>query len=530
MGKISSLIAVSFWSVLIMFLLVSCTDTTMNSLPLYTEAIDYSTPLPAFHPSTSPSSDVTDLQEETQFVVLPVDLSVYCTDIENGFTIEYKESETIQTHVSQTWVSPKMDGLSYGVHVLTTRGTYNSKLSFVQRDAVVVNPETGEFKTYPLYHNLYQNNETNDEFAEGYGFADERFFIYIAMTNEEVPHRYRYQIMKLDILTGEKSTIVADVRELADLEGYANNWMNESSDTLVFNSFNKGMLGKVNLNTGEWTSLAEGIRHSWPFYMTSIAPDGESFWHTSLDYRQFRLYSKEGQFFKALPFGDNAQARLVLWSPRGQFAYLNYTSENNEIVEQQDHTEFMEIATEQIFVYDRNGQERGVLSSHKDKRYIELLGWASYEQETAIVHTYSWESFEGVVDQYEELGRKIRSEFQMYDPELAVYQKLKLVKDVNLLKQPRAVLQHHYGTLYAVDRELGLIAEVSSNGTWVDSGNPEELVYVVNDGSSGEEQTYVLHKGAENGSTPFQALDLRPYKMTEGKVLSRDSMSYMTIQ
>ncbi|MFF2889101.1 hypothetical protein [Paenibacillus sp. NPDC057967] len=58
----------------------------------------------------------------------------------------------------------------------------------------------------------------------------------------------------------------------------------------------------------------------------------------------------------------------------------------------------------------------------------------------------------------------------------------------------------------------------------------EELVWVVNDWNKGEDKTYVLNKQANDSSSPYLALDLRAYKMTEGKRLARDKMSYVTIK
>lgn len=140
---------------------------------------------------------------EKSSLSLPIQLNLYRKDSEDGFSIEYDSSKTVSTHVNQTWISPKIDGLSYGVHVLTSRIS-DVKPAAIQQDAVVVNPRTGQYHIYPLYHFTYHQDEPDYSSAEGYGFKDDRYLVYIAMGNDpEMEQAYRYEVVKLDILTGE---------------------------------------------------------------------------------------------------------------------------------------------------------------------------------------------------------------------------------------------------------------------------------------------------------------------------------------
>ncbi|RJE91334.1 hypothetical protein D3P07_04595 [Paenibacillus sp. 1011MAR3C5] len=462
---------------------------------------------------------------------LPLKLELQRKDTEDGFSLEYESSDIARIHVSQTWISPEVEEMSYGVHVVTTYRSGDANQSAVQQDAVVVNPRTGQYITYPLYYFTYRD-EPDYSLAEGYGFTDDRYFVYIAMWNHsEIEMGYRYEVVKMDILTGEKIVISNQPDHLERIDMYAHCWMNEAGDGLFLNSFG-GTLLRIDLDTGESVVNSEEIKHSWPFFLTSIAPDGERFWHTSLEDQAFRLYQADGEPLRDIPFGDNYMFDHILWSVKGQYAYQDYTSQNSDIVERRNNSEFKEIAAESIMIYDQDGKEVEVISARTKDRYVELAGWVSDDAglEYALIHTYSWKPNEEGEDLYGVLGNQTNSAFSLYDPRRDAYQSLKVTKDKTLLKHPHAAM-HDYGPIYAVDIKDGYIIEVTSEGYWVDSGNTDELVWVAADVENGRSYSVqVWNKQPEDGSSAYEALDLRAYKATEGKLLSRDDIRYVTIQ
>lgn len=73
--------------------------------------------------------------------------------------------------------------------------------------------------------------------------------------------------------------------------------------------------------------------------------------------------------------------------------------------------------------------------------------------------------------------------------------------------------------------------EAAPLGYWVDSGNPDELVSVAYEAEHSDLYSVeVWNKQPEDGSSAYEAIDLRPYKATEGKLLSRSDMRYVTIK
>lgn len=506
---------------------------TLISCSLLDEEV-HSLILPSVQPLPTASSTVPTetFASENSSLSLPIQLNLYRKDTDDGFRIEYDSSETASTHVNQTWISPKIEGLSYGVHVLTSRIS-SAKQAAIQQDAVIVNPRTGQYHIYPLYHFTYQD-EPDYDFAKGYGFKDERYFVYIAMRNDpDHAQAYRYEAVKMDILTGEK-TVVSDQFDVGN-DWYAHSWMNEDGDALYLNTdrHRKGMILRIDLNTGDSAVVAEGIKHTWPFFLTSIAPDGDRFWYTNYAARKFNLYQANGKLLSEVPFGDNYLIDRIYWSKKGQYAYQEYTSENGHIVERRNDPEFKEIAAERILVYDEDGKALEVITAGKKGRYVELAGWVSDDSgaEYVLIQSYSWQPNEDSEDPFGMLGRMKNSEFSLYDPRRDEYRTLKLVTDKTRLKHPHAAMNGRGYSIYAVDVKDGYIIEAAPQGYWVDSGNPDELVSVAYGAEHGDSHSVeVWNKQPEDGSSAYEAIDLRPYKATEGKLLSRSDMRYVTIK
>jgi len=510
----------------LLFALISCSlpDEELHSLIL-----------PSVQPLPTASSTVPGetFASENSSLSLPIQLNLYRRDTDDGFRIEYDSSEAASTHVNQTWISPRIEGLSYGVHVLTSRIS-NVNPAAIQQDAVVVNPRTGQYYIYPLYHFTYHHDEPDFSSAEGYGFKDDRYFVYISMRNDpEMEQAYRYEVVKLDILTGEKTVVSDQFGE--DIDWYAQCWMNEAGDALYLNTsrYRDGTLMRIDLDTGDSTVVAEGIKHTWPFYMTSISPDGERFWHTSYADRTFKLYQSDGKLLREVPFGDNDLIDRIVWSTKGLYAYQEYTSESSDIVERRNDSEFKEIAAERILVYDKEGNALEVITAGRKGRYVELAGWVSDDAgaEYVLIHSYSWQPNEDGEDPSGSLGHMKNPEFSLYDPRSDEYRTLKLVTDKTRLKHPHAAMNGRGYSIYAVDVKDGYIIEAAPQGYWVDSGNPDELVSVAYDAEHGDSHSVeVWNKQPEDGSSAYEAIDLRPYKATEGKLLSRSDMRYVTIK
>lgn len=374
-------------------------------------------------------------------------------------------SATEGFYVSQTWVSPSIDGETRVVHIVNTYEDRPGQ-SRIGRDAVVVRPDTAEVRVYPLFRTVVDDRYGPDSVAKAYGFADDRHLVYVsAAADPDRPSGYFYRVEQMDITTGETEILVPEIPGIDTDDHFAPGWLNEDGGTLVLNSYRGGSLWTIDLDGGGSVRTETGFSHEWPFYLTAAAPDGEKFWYSDYAAGVYRLHDNTGALLEKAPVGDGYDAYPAFrWSPDGRYAAVQDTFGQNDSQMIDDNGEMYVIAPQRIRFFDAGGRlVRTVETNREPGKAVELAGWVDGAEGAALLHEYVLEKAPG------QAAAKAGSTYRWADLRSGNDLSLALEPDFTELEQPAPVrpaarFSPEAGKIYAVDRQLARISVLAESG------------------------------------------------------------------
>lgn len=440
--------------------LASCTNEPNNLKPEETER-----PSPTTFATTVPNATPTLTAKETPDVNEQDSIRKVAT--ENGFRLIHEEHERPRELIATT----VENGSSYTVHVLTTEEPGNVD-GIYGRKAVVVHPESGEYRSYSLFQAKVGDSFAVDSLAKAYGFVDDRSLLYIAVHNDsEAPDTHYYSAEKLDILTGDKTVLIPRIQEFDSLmppEHFAKGWLTESKDTLMLNSYIEGKLWSIDTASGEMQLLPARANHHWPFFMTSVSPDGERIWHFDSENSRFVLMDHAGSILNTFPFPsdiDRQQVGWFYWSPNGTYAvhYPTSNSSTNPLIH--EDSELVTRAVERLSFYDREGGGRHVAFDRSSSPYVEVDGWLGENDEFALLRFYDVERTSGV-------GTPINESYVLYEPSTGKTIGLKEAATANERGDLERVISYQnrpgvHPPVVLVDRKAQAVVKLNKHGTWI---------------------------------------------------------------
>lgn len=386
---------------------------------------------------------------------------------DNGFRLMAGEHENTR----ELFVTTMENGSTYTVHVLTTEepGNVDGKYG---RKAVVVHPESGEHRSYSLFQAKVGDSYAVDSLAKAYGFVDDRSLLYIAVHNDtETPSTHYYSAEKLDILTGEKTVLIPRIQEFDSLtppEHFAKGWLTETKEKLMLNSYKEGKLWSIDTASGDMQLLPALAKHHWPFFMTSVSPDGERIWHYDNENGRFALLDEGGTIINTYPLPsewDRQQVGWFFWSPNGTYA-VHYPTSNasaNPIIH--EDSEFVTRALESVSFYDREGKGRHLEFDRSSSPYVQVAGWLGEDDDFAVLRFYDVEKASGI-------GTPINESYILY--ELSTGKSIGLQETANEDKiatlEPVISYQNRPGvdeSIFVVDRKAEAIVKLNARGAWI---------------------------------------------------------------
>jgi hypothetical protein len=405
-----------------------------------------------------------------------------------GFRLTHGEHE----HTRELYATKVENGSSYTVHVLTSEEPGNIQGMYGLK-AVVAHPESGAFRSYPLFRAKVGDSYAADSLAKAYGFVDDHTLLYIAAKNdEEAPNEHYYSAEKLDILTGEKTVLIPRIQEFDELappEHFAKGWLTENKEKLMLNSYMEGKLWSIDTASGEMRLLPTKANHHWPFFMTSVSPDGERIWHFDSENSRFVLMDHAGTIRNAFSFPSESareQYGWFFWSPNGTYAahYSSPDASVNPIL--QEDSEFVTRAMDRISFYDRDGNGRHVAFDKSSGPYVDAAGWLGKNDEYAVLRFYGVEEMNGVQTPVEE-------KYVLY--ELSTGESVALKETANEHErgdlEPVISYQSRPGVappLLLVDREAKAIVKLNERGAWIpddDQSNGTRKAWIRQDETDG---------------------------------------------
>jgi hypothetical protein len=303
----------------------------------------------------------------------------------------------------QLFTAASDEGTSYVVHVLTSNESLEHGVRY-GAIAVVVHPDSGEFRTYPLFGAIINDSYAAHSIAKAYGMLDGRHLLYIAVQggNDEGAVQ-SYSVEKLDITSGEKTVIVAAIQDLDSIsqeEHFAPGWMTASGESLVLNSYSEGKLWVIDIADGDVRQLPKQTKHSWPFFLTSVSPDGELIWYMDNENERFVLLDLEGNERSAFPFSSEAirgQSGWFYWSPNGKYAMFDNSSTSEQSPVIYEDSEFSVKAMNKLTFYTGEGNGQSIMFDRGKGQFVEVAGWLGAEDEYAVLRFYDVEGASAAV-------------------------------------------------------------------------------------------------------------------------------------
>lgn len=511
--------------------LAGCKDEPNNSKSTVSEAPSptsstivttyNATPQPTPEPSAEPIAE-----EDT--------IKMVATD--RGFQLLRSRNE--QTR--ELFATTVDNGSTYTVHIMATDQPGNAE-GMIGRKALVVHPESGEFREYPLFRAHAEDSYAVDSLAMAYGFVDDRSLLYIAVHNDEENHdTYYYSVDKLDILTGEIAAIIPRIHqfdELPESEHFVKGWLTAAKDKLILNSYSEGLLWSIDTAGGDVKQLPAKVKHHWPFYMTSVSPDGERIWYVDSENSRYVLLDADGGILRSFPFPSESareQYGWFFWSPTGKYA-VNYTSSaaNADTIIHED-SEFVTRAMESLTIYDREGNgRRSVVVDKNSGPYVEVAGWVGEEDEYAVLRLYDLEGTSGV-------RTPVNESYMLYDVTSGKSTALRVTPAEHQIMnlEPVILYQNRPGVaqpVLLIDRKADAVVILSEYGYWIPSG------HLLNGATAwtrlgNEEGNAALLWSADGSFGDIQEQPLQSSRMNEEVVYAGESwlvlpgMTYMRLE
>ncbi|GLX67565.1 hypothetical protein [Paenibacillus glycanilyticus] len=305
---------------------------------------------------------------------LPIEL----VQRDNGFSFPLHISEEVNGFVAQTFLVP---GDQHRVAHLVRRMSENNKF---QLDVVVVDTAKQGYKIYPAADMTVKDPYSVDSLARAYGFTKQGQLVLVQPKTRDDGHTgVQYDAVALDLVTGEITTIAANIVPDVSPSFYAKGWMSESG-MLYLNSYSDGRLWSVNTENGQVRKFEGQFANEWPLFMLTASPDGNLFWHEEKD--NFKLYDQKGQLLKVIPqtLGYHAYPAFD-WSPDSRLAALAFTlsdSHDNVLGGEEAYI----IAPEAVAFYDGKGDLIWDAQAKLKEGYtnIDWVGWLAEGDEGVL--------------------------------------------------------------------------------------------------------------------------------------------------
>lgn len=378
--------------------------------------------------------------------------------------------------IVETFESPLIDGVRYGVHIVRTMsGEQNSEM---RRDMIVVNPASQEFRVYPLYQASVGDGYTADAIAKGYGFIDERQLLYVAAVNDEARNGgYYYRAELLDIVSGQRTMLRELDIDAGAISSYAIGWLNGSMDRLMINSM-MGPLWVLELRTHEFTTSLQSFVSPWPFIMIDVSPDGERIWF------DHGLHDAWGTRIATLPPSDGFEQYPAFgWSPDSRYSVYQDSIDQSEEHLIADNGEYKVKATQRIRFMDHEGQQlRTVHAKIGSGNYIEVAGWLDGKDGDVLLREYRLEQS----PDDENVKLKSQYRYRLFNIVTGKSQDLNEVDDLSKQSNPVAVIGR---VLAVVDPKESLISIIDEYRQWLSDPGEMPLAWTFDTDSGLEYRT-----------------------------------------
>lgn len=399
------------------------------------------------------------------------ELTIHFIEAEDRITLQFDEKPD---HYSRHSIfSPSINHAELSVQLIS-REISDDDLSIVRQDIVVVNPDATAYHTFPLFEAIVNDTYTVSSVKRILDFVDPLHIVYVAAVgNDKEGGEFEYSVVKMNIISGEKEIIVAELPDVSKEIGYWRGWFSENKKTLnIIGSL--GEMWVVDLGNGE-VKLAETVfRNDWPFFNSTPSPNGEMFWYMNTSNRHYELYDKYGQFIDHFPFGTGYDAYPALqWSPTSRYATYAFTYERDGkhvIMEGEAYI----IAPQEVRVYDDVGKLLYELSTeHMDKDYVEVAGWLP-EHDKALLHYYNLER-ENVFN--ETAVTKVNSSYALLDLSSGQIEPLTIKSNIDSLRSYERAQLDGYNHLYLIDLDELFIWASDTPVSSLSSANVEQIFW-----------------------------------------------------
>lgn len=372
----------------------------------------------------------------------------YLTETENGLRLEWDEGLHPNVAIMQTLESPGANKLA--VHLVRRHAYVKGRERFLL-DAVLADPAGKNLKTVPLADVTLaadggMDSYTASSFAMAYGFAQgERLILTVPVARQE---KLQYDVLALQIRTGETSTLVEGVMPNPAPDWLAEGWLNSTGDKLYLNLFQSGELWEADLGTGHVQRSADSFAHQWPFSALFPSPDGERFIYWSKE-GALALYTADGKRLAELPGKEGYYSRPpVVWSPDGRFFIQETTPDQNEAyIISKGENGFFTFAPKSVLLFGRDGKRMAEVPAEEQEpgRHIELTGWLA-DGSAAVLHTYK-------LERQGDVPERVQSAYYLMNSENAgSLISLAKADRVEAMERPEAIFSDVDGRLVFIDR------------------------------------------------------------------------------
>ncbi|MDQ6423387.1 hypothetical protein RB620_28555 [Paenibacillus sp. LHD-117] len=383
---------------------------------------------------------------------------------DSGFQIKALDEDSM--YIQEPFITTTADGASYSVHIVRKIKT-DADETIMSREAVVVNPDNGEFHVYPLYETLMDDAYNPDSVAKAYGFLDDRHLLFVSVINDRKAAKdYAYRVEKLDILTGEKKRIVPLNDVMPKDDHFANGWLTEDKTTLMLNGYTTGQVWSIQLEKKTINRSPVQVKHDWPFFMTSVSPDGRLYWYADSENRLYKLLNLEGDVIAQIPFGSQDVAYpFFQWSTSGNFAVFYETAKDRSDNVIHDEGEFTVRAMDKATFFDRNGNGKRFAFDMEAGHYFEVSGWLEGEGDLALLKFYQ---LKGAINERRLENVRYRILNVITGEMIALNQ----ASGIENLTQPVRVVAYQSSVdvekpVLAVDPKQKLVVALEDSGRWV---------------------------------------------------------------
>lgn len=324
------------------------------------------------------------------------------------------------------------------------------------------------------------------------------------------PPGIAYNLEKMNVKTGQVTVLAEAFYKGGDWLEEA--WFDQNRDFLML-KFYHGEAFVMSMDSLEITKMDLAFPSSWPIFLTSPSPDGESFWFENIDKKQYELYDKFGKAIATQPTEQGyVNYPTFHWSSDSRYVAYEYTFDQDYSHVISD-IEMYEVAPQGIHILDENGETVRRIEVEKDSPWrIDLAGFLP-GKDTVLLHYYQLDRSEG------QEPTKVKSVYKAMN--LLDGEQIELEKVVDFTKLNgadmftfsfpftesvyglvNAIVSLEHRQVFVFDRELPTLSGGGKSSTWIfinphyESNRPEstELYRYVGNGTYPWEQVSVPHR------------------------------------